>query len=387
VRSTGSHDALWSAVPRVRNRRLARCGGPACLFFRSGISLYGICAAALLCFLVFLLPAAASAQVPEPVVGSNARPSITVPRGPLPVFALYSSFWVNLHHVLYEQARLHTERPTVRSQSEAAKQGRAPLPMDVLNEQERRDWNAAVDEYEAKLAPHDLLFDQDMVLMNDRLAEMGDNETAQVTGFRAGIIDALAKAAPVYRSHWWPGDDRANREWINSVAPLVEELGATISRRLSSIYRAPWPRGAIHVDVCAYAGVFGGYTTLDPLHITVSSRDPRNQQFAALELLFHEASHGLADPVRDALNREFQAQSKAIPRDLWHALLFYTTGQVVRRMLVGSGHDAYKPYAEENHLYERDWQTYQKALDRDWAPYIENHSDFATAIKRLASDL
>ena len=348
--------------------------------FRRALSVAaGLCA--------LLLARAAGAQVPQPVIGTNARPTITVPRGPLPVFALYSSFWVNLHHVLYEQARLRTERPVVRTQSTEVNPARTPLPLDGLTVQERRDWNSAVDEYEMRLAPHDLQFDQDMVLMNDRLAEMGDNDSADATGFRAGIIAALAKAAPIYRAHWWVDDDRANRTWINAVAPLVEALGATISRRLSAIYRAPWPRGPIHVDVCAYAGVYGGYTTLEPLHITVSSRDPRNQDLAALELLFHEASHGLADPLRDALNREFQAQSKPIPRDLWHALLFYTTGQVVKQMLAGSGHDPYKPYAEQNHLYERDWQAYQKALDRDWQPYIEDRTDYNTAIKRLASDL
>jgi len=338
-------------------------------------------------FSFFFLAGGAAAQLPQPAVGTNARPTITVPRGPLPVFALYSSFWVNLHHVLYEQARLRTERPVVRTKSDAVNPARTPLSLDGLTEQERRDWNSAVDEYEVKLAPHDLQFDQDMVLMNDRLAEMGDNEPASATGFRAGIIAALAKAAPIYRAHWWSEDDRANRAWIDAVAPLVEAMGATISRRLSAIYREPWPRGAIHVDVCAYAGVFGGYTTLDPLHITVSSRDPRNQDLAALELLFHEASHGLADPLRDALNREFQAQSKPIPRDLWHALLFYTTGEVVKGMLAGTDHPAYKPYAEQNHLYERDWQTYQRALERDWQPYINDQSDFNTAIKRLAGDL
>jgi len=350
------------------------------LIHRHGRSFLGF----LCCFL--FVPSALS-QVPQPVVGTNARPSVTVPRGPLPVFALYSSFWVNLHHVLYEQARLRTERAVVRPQSAATKEERGPLSLDALSEKERRDWESAVDEYEVKLAPHDLLFDEDMVLMNNRLAEMGDNETAEATGFLSGIVAALAKAAPVYRAHWWAEDDRANRVWIDAVAPLVEDLGATVSRRLASIYRTPWPRGPIHVDVCAYAGVFGGYTTLEPLHITVSSRDPRNQGVAAFELLFHEASHGLADPVRDALDREFQAQAKPIPRDLWHALLFYTTGEVVRRMLLDSGHESYKPYAEQNHLYERDWQAYQKALDRDWQPYLNQSSDFSTAIKRLASDL
>jgi len=342
-------------------------------------------AAGILAFL--LIAPAATAQVPQPVIGTNARPTVTVPRGPLPVFALYSSFWVNLHHLLYEQARLRTERPVVRTKSDTVNAARTPLSLDELNDQERKDWNSAVDEYEVKLAPHDLLFDEDMVLMNNRLSEMGDSDMASATGFRTGIIAALAKAAPIYRAHWWAADDHANRVWIDAVAPLVEVLGATISRRLSTVYRAPWPRGPIHVDVCAYAGVFGGYTTLDPLHITVSSRDPRNQGFAALELLFHEASHGLADPLRDALDREFQARSKPIPRDLWHALLFYTTGVVVKRMLSDSGHEAYKPYAEQNHLYERDWETYQKALDRDWLPYLNDKLDYSVAIKRLASDL
>jgi len=330
---------------------------------------------------------AAFGQAPQPIVGSTARPKVNVPRGPLPVFVLYSNFWVNLHHVLYEQARLRTERPVVRTQAGTANTGVVRLTLDALTEKERQDWNSAVDEYEATLAPHDLLFDEDMVLMNDRLAEMGDDETAQATGFHSGVISALAKAAPVYRTHWWPEDDLANRAWIDSVAPLVEELGAQIARRLSSIYHAPWPKNAIHVDVCVYAGVFGGYTSLEPLHLTVSSRDPRNQGLAAFEMLFHEASHGLADPVRTALNREFLAQEKAIPRDLWHALLFYTTGEVVRQMMAGAGNESYRPYAEQNHLYERDWQTYQKALDRDWGPYLENRSDFPTAIKRLANDL
>jgi hypothetical protein len=326
------------------------------------------------------------AQTPQPGVGTNARPSATVPRGPLPVFALYSNFWVNLHHVLYEQARLRSERPVVRSQNKPAGEA-SGLRMEVLSGPEQSDWNAALDVYVARMAPHDLLFDEDMVRINNRLSEMGDTQKAEETGFLPPVIAALAKAAPIYQRHWWPEDDRANRAWIDAVAPLVEELGAQIARELSAIYRAPWPKGPIHVDVSAYAGVYGGYTTLDPLHITVSSRDPRNQSLAGFELLFHEASHGLADPVRAALDREFLTLAKPIPRDLWHALLFYTTGEVVRHMLASAGRTAYSPYAQQNHLYERDWQNYQRALDRDWAPYIERRSDFPTAIRKLAEDL
>ena len=52
---------------------------------------------------------------------------------------------------------------------------------------------------------------------------------------------------------------------------------------------------------------------------------------AALEVLFHEASHGIAEPVEQAIVRECHQRDKAIPRDLWHALVFYTTGEVIRR--------------------------------------------------------
>jgi hypothetical protein len=294
---------------------------------------------------------------------------------------------VNLHHVLYEQARLRSNRPVMRSQPGPGQTDDAPLSLDALTEQERRVWTEALDQYERSLAPHDLLFDRDMVAMNNRLAEMGDQENAEATGFLPAIIAALGRVAPIYRAHWWPEDDRTNREWIEDVAPLVEQMGAQLARQLSVIYKAPWPSHAIRVDVCVYAGVFGGYTTLDPLHITVSSRDRRNQGLSALELLFHEASHGMADPVRGTLDGEFRALDKPIPRDLWHALLFYTTGEVVRRMLASSGHTEYLPYAQRNGLYVRDWQGYEQALERDWRPYLENRADFATSLRRLANDL
>jgi hypothetical protein len=339
----------------------------------------------LFCFL--LLGSAAFAQVPQPGSGNTARVPAAEPRGPLPVFAFHSSFWVNLHHVLYEQARLRSNRPVMRTQPGQGKAGNALLALEGLSEQERRAWADALEEYERSLAGHDLLFDQDMVLMNNRLAEMGDRESAAATGFLPGIIAALGRAAPIYRVHWWPEDDRANRAWIEGVAPLVEQMGEQIARQLSTIYQAPWPSSAIRVDVCFYAGLFGGYTTLAPLHITVSSRDPRNQGMAALELLFHEASHGMADAVRGSLDREFRALDKPIPRDLWHALLFYTTGEVVRRMLASSGHTAYQPYAQRNGLFVRDWQGYEQALERDWRPYLENRVDFSTSIRRLANDL
>ncbi len=339
-----------------------------------------------------LVPSAALPQVPRAVEGSTAPPAQEAPRitGHLPVFDFYSEFWVNLHHVLYEQARLGTARPTTRSQSKQATGAEQKLSLEKLPEAESRAWSSSVADYAKYWANRDLLFDTEMVRIKDRLEDLGDSESVQTSGLAPELIAALLRAAPVYRARWWTEDDRANREWIAEVAPLVERLGAQLARELARVYRVPWPAGNIRVDVSTYAGLFGGYTSLDPLRVTVSSRDARNQHEAALEVLFHESSHALAEPVRDAIARDCRERNKPIPRELWHALLFYTTGEVVRRSLSPPEADAlppYQPYAYRAGLYVRDWQSYERALEQSWKPYLEGQTTFDAAVAQLVNQL
>ncbi len=159
------------------------------------------------------------------------------------------------------------------------------------------------------------------------------------------------------------------------------------------------------MDVSAFANWSGAYTTLDPLRVTISSLDPRNQDSAALEVLFHEASHGIAEPVEQAITRECKQRDKAIPRDLWHALIFYTTGEVIRPvMTAANGQPAsgtllaesgdgdtpgggYTPYAVKEGLYQRGWDDYLKVLTRFWQPYLDGTASFDDAIARMVSSL
>jgi hypothetical protein len=180
------------------------------------------------------------------------------------------------------------------------------------------------------------------------------------------------------------------------VAPLVREQGVGLSQRLADIYQTNWPKAKIRVDVSAYAGWAGAYTTLDPLRVTISSLDTRNQGPEALEVLFHEASHGIAEPVQQAIIRECRQRDKPIPRDLWHALIFYTTGEVIRPIMTaaspapgqndrstpGAG---YTPYAIREKLYERGWEDYLSLLQRFWQPYLDGKESFDDAIARMIS--
>jgi len=289
-----------------------------------------------------------------------------------------------------------------------------------LTPTERAAWDSSVAYYAANFANKDLLFNNDLVLLKNQLGDFEDCD--ELSGTRKKTCDAglpgkltqvLQAAAPVFRAHLWPDQDRANRRWVARVAPLIEEQGVGISQRLADIYQTKWPKEKIRVDVTAYAYPSGAYTTLDPLRVTISSTDPRNQGDEAFEVLFHEASHGIAEPVQSAIVRECRQRDKAIPRDLWHALIFYTTGEVIRPLLTPADADnvpqdkpdkedavkpninrppatrkeTYIPYAIREGLYERGWKDYLQLLTRFWQPYLDNKTTFDDAIARMVSAL
>ena len=347
----------------------------------------------LLAAFVFLSPAAFSASS-----------QIDSAYGPLPVFELHSGFWINLHHTLYDEARQRGPAGSHSTKGSAAKPALqvSPEAKATLTPAEQRAWEEAVSYYAANYADKDLLFSTELILLKNQLGDF--EECDELSGAKKKVCDAglpskftqiLEAAAPVYRAHQWPAHDRANRSWILRVAPLVREQGVGLSQRLADIYQTRWPTEKIRVDVTAFANWAGAYTTLDPLRVTISSTDSRNQGAAALEVLFHEASHGIAQPVQQAINRECRQREKPIPRDLWHALIFYTTGEVIKPVMNAESDAAdsstasgeYTPYAKREGLYARGWENYLKLLTRYWQPYLDGRATFSDAIARMVSAL
>ena len=348
-----------------------------------------------LLFLLALVPQANAQEEPQ--------------AAPLPVFEFHSGFWLNLHHTLYRQARLQ------RSSASGANAVTATAGMNNLSPAEARAWNSALAFYGKAYADKDLTVSLEMILIKNQL---GDFETCEDlagtkkktcdAGLPAQLTQTLESAAPVYRAHLWAEHDRSNRRWISAVAPLVRRNGLDLSHRLAEIYQTPWPRERIRVDVASFASSTGAYTTLDPLRVTVSATDARNQGAEALEVLFHEASHGIADVVQSAIFRECRQRDKPIPRDLWHALLFYTTGEVIRPLAssnassanpsssgatssgsapVAASSSGYVPYAVREGLYRRGWENYLRILTQYWQPYLDGRVEFSDAVAHMVSAL
>lgn len=328
---------------------------------------------------------------------------------PLPVFEFHSGFWMNLHHFLYHEARARiaakaTAEAPLKSDGPVLKQPGAAAT--ALTPAEQKIWDDAIGYYIANYAGKDLLVNIDLILLKNQLGDFED--CLELTGKKKPRCDAglpgkigplLESVAPIYRTHWWADQDRANRRWVARVSPLIREQGVGLSERLADIYQTRWPKERIRVDVCAYANTAGAYTTLDPLRVTIASSDPRNQGTEAFEVLFHEASHSIALPVEAAISRECKQRDKPIPRNLWHALIFYTTGEVLRPIMKApsiekGGGDAppppsvrpnLVPYELRDILTQRGWDEYHLLLLLYWQPYLDGKVNFEDAIAHLIS--
>jgi len=341
--------------------------------------------------------------------GAHARQELESVYGPLPVFEFHSGFWVNLHHFLYHEARAR-EAAKYAGDSPAKSTGpvlkTSPGSQAPLSLSEQKTWDDALAYYIANYTNKDLLINIDLILLKNQLGDFEDCD--ELTGKKKHGCDAglpgkigpiLESVAPLYRAKWWASQDRANRRWVARVAPLVREQGVGLSERLADIYQSKWPKEKIRVEVSAYANAGGAYTTLDPLRVTISSTDPRNQGPEALEVLFHEASHDIARPVEVAITRECRQRDKPIPRDLWHALILFTTGEVLRPVVEEASNESSSlekgaplkpktysiPYELREKLTQRGWDEYLYLLTLFWQPYLDGKVTFEDAIAHLIS--
>ncbi len=313
----------------------------------------------------------------------------------LPSFEFHSGFWINLHHFLYLQGRLRNDPASQAKNIYVLDDGSS----NGMTPAEQKAWNAALAVYAADWSSRDLAHNGIMVLINDRLAELencpelaGKSAPQCTSGLQPELIAALDEAAPIYRARWWAQQDRENRAWIVAVAPLVRRMGARLGAQLSEVYQQAWPEGRYRVDVSWYAGPDGAYTSLDPVHLTIASHDSRNQGLPGFEMLFQQASYAVSEGVEQMIARQCRQLAKPIPRDLFPALLFYTTGELIRRSFgeMPESADAASvsdrnAYAYRDALRAHGWSNYEDVLERYWQLYINGQISLDSAIARIVA--
>lgn len=278
---------------------------------------------------------------------------------------------INLHHVLYAAA--WAGRAPERRRVLA---GALPSPLDApLTDEERRVWSAAIEHYDRHVADRDLLFGDGMEALKAALAR-GDLADRAIGD---ELRDILRGTLPIYRRRFWPAHDRANRDWIAAHAAKVRQIASPMIARLEKLYAVRWFAAPVRVDVVWVGNRQGGYTSVQPTHVVISSGDPDNRGWTAAEMVFHEVSHALVDRVQDRLARALgdRAREHGV---LWHVVLFYVTGGALKQVLAARKVD-YRIYMESTGLFDRAWSQYRAAVEENWQPYLDGAVSLDAAIE------
>jgi hypothetical protein len=282
------------------------------------------------------------------------------------LFSFHSNPWLNLHHFV---------RAVARGEPVSAE----------MSASEKPAWDAAVLLYRERYAQRDVLFDEGMVAIKEALRRAEKQDSLAGLGLDASLAAALERAAPVYRRHFWPQHDRDNRAWIAMIEPQLQAHGAALAGRVSAAYGKTWPSQPIDVDLSVQAGPFGAYTTSGPpAHVVLSSVDPR-YRVCALEMLFHEASHGWDDVLTAGIARAAARQHKTPPPQLWHAVLFFTAGELTRRELEAYGDEDYVEHALRSGVYDRACGGCRALLLKHWGPRLDGRASIDEALSALVA--
>jgi hypothetical protein len=292
-------------------------------------------------------------------------------------FEFHSNPRVALHHLLIAWAAAdHDEWPPYALPIAERGYWRA-----VLNDDEERAWMVAAETYAASRG-RSVVFDQGLIALRDWAAGTATKESIPASD--RPLADALEKALPLYRRHWWPTHDASNRAWIESLSAALRAIENDVPPRLEAAYGGRWPEARIPVDVVVYCDPIGAYSTGG--RVTISGADSGNGMPQVLELIFHEASHveSLATPLTTRVEEAFRAAGGEAPERFWHDMIFFTTGTITRIVLDELGQHDYRHYGEFG-VYRRGerWAAQLPLLEQHWQPFLESGS--ADADERSAA--
>ncbi|MFZ6732085.1 hypothetical protein ACO0LG_09210 [Undibacterium sp. Ji42W] len=308
---------------------------------------------------------------------SSAHSAANIPKASLPVqrasFDYHSAFLMNLHHFLLDVS--------------VGKKSLQDLPWDNKpSEAEFALLKEAIDFYQADYAKRDLLFDATMQTIKRGLSVDDQRRDASGLAIPAPLIAVLNRLAPVYARCIWASQNKSNLDWISQTRQLDATYGKEIQVRIEKYLAHAFPVAPIRSDIVVLTGTRQGAYTDE--QIIMPSGRPDYQGLAALEMLYHEASHiAVTDTLVAAINDRMKVTHRHGESDLWHVLQFYTVGKITQDVLKQSANLDYQPYALKNGLYQKAWPEYLDLIDQVWVPYLDDELKFQQAIEQAVNQM
>lgn len=317
----------------------------------------------------------------------SARPPAQITPTP-EIFRFHIGLWANLHQVLIHESLL----PKAGFDGPKSLAHHSVAAITKLSPSEVAPWHDALVYYDGRFTTRNTFTDEFMEAVRGLTACGNEPSLPASLSLAADWQTLLSRAAPVYRTQFWPAHERSDRAYVEAIRPLVAAHGAWFVRRLAAVYETPWPSDLVDVEVAPAVPPFGASTIGEPPFrgshtplIIVSSEDPGYRGESGLEMIFHEGSHLLVDHVQALLDASAKRQGRTMPRQLWHFVLFYTAGHVARERLGPS----YVPYAErpEHHIFDGDAAAILPVLVRTWQPYLDGRTTLDSAVDAVVAAL
>jgi hypothetical protein len=296
-----------------------------------------------------------------------------------PIFTFESGFWLNLHHFLYVLGRAEAGLRDAGRRAVASAPADAAQGLGTLSPEEAATWRDAVTAYRDGPSRLDAVFDEPLIALTAAVGALGERDRLNGPAIPVAIGAALERAAPLYRRVWWPRHGRANQARIDEIQTLARLDGQAVLAFVTRAFGERWPPDGYPVQMAAYSNWAGAYSTRHRL-LVMASLDTSTGGVSGLEIAFHEAMHQWDDAMFEKLGAAARRQSVArVPDNLSHAMIFYTAGEAVRRVVPD-----HVPYAEANGLWRSgNIAPFKAALDTGWRPYLGGRGTLESALDAL----
>ncbi|NET31657.1 MAG: hypothetical protein F6K19_06605 [Cyanothece sp. SIO1E1] len=292
-------------------------------------------------------------------------------------FEFYINKWLNQHHFLFQMAKSLAKDPT---------NAKEIFPeWQQLSEKEQKLTLELLNYYQDNWIDKSLLFNGGLYRIKRTITYWQNDQQPLVYEEDPELASYWTRFAPIYERLFWPVHLTQNQKILQHNLPRIKAYETKAAARLSQLSQEPWPSSKIRVDVTFLADWAGAYTTTDPVHVVTSTKE-EGPEGDWVETLFHEASHKLIGGRRGKVAELIQAIAKAekleIPRQLWHGVLFYFAGAVIKDLLVADG-VGYELYM----IRENVFGAYHEALSKSLDPYLAGEHSLEVALKELLINL
>lgn len=288
------------------------------------------------------------------------------------------NYWFNMHHLLKHESFLNSEMDSTA------------LNIDLPYEA-RENLRVALDYYVEQFKGKNLRTDPYLEEFKVWISEIQTIPNDIPDKF-ATHVQVLQEFSDTYAQYFWSEHQSVCTKALNKYLPTIKNTEKDFWDSMFDKTKAFTLDDIVKVDVVYYGSANKWntrdrpYTTIFPTRVVMASRNYAVIEGEWLELLFHESAHALILSRSGFVGGTIQDVAKnmdiAIPRQLYHAYLFYITGYYAQKLLQQEGLDYPTTYMQNKRVFSR-YHEELKMLDE----YLEGQKTLAHVTRDILEAL